>query len=706
MGRLVPTVGRTLSHFAVAAAVIVLGGIFVFALGAVPSSAQTIPACEDGLDNDGDGLTDWPDDPGCYDSFDTHEYNAPAYACQNGVDDDGDGRIDWPNDPGCVSGSDADEYNPPPPPPRCQNGVDDDGDGLVDWPNDPGCTSGADDDEYHVPPPIPKCENGVDDDGDGLIDWPNDPGCTASDDNDEYHVPPPVLERCRNSVDDDADGLIDWPSDTGCASSTDNDEYNPQLPQCENNFDDDGDGKTDFPEDLGCVEGPDNEEYNPVQPPQVTMSLDEDENYVAFQNLDATYYIALRCANSGQALDGVKALGEHVGPGYISRVVRRVGVARTVAEPYDANNGLLQGVGVFGTHLALVHDTQRLDSNYYEEGVANANYCWSQPGRPGNLPPLAGVKSWDPVVQPAVINEAGTLTGVLAVEVVIGNDVADILRIRYDLRVKPTVVYQWTTVTVLCDNGLCSPDGRRYYVKEPKIVVTLNPSEAQEYSRVSCWDTSTTKWGSSALVAKFVGNNPQPGGQTGRCVGGASSGLTRGRALFDYGTSTNNPSAPVPANCTTPPSTSDRTCFVVTGRGFTPGTPLAQTPLRNWENGGYPPFSGSKGSFDQWAVKSGSSGWLRLVGDGDGCSYHSRGSPAANANNLDGQDSRRWEIYGRSPNPQNRNERGVIFKAWEGGTGPNYCYQQFARLGPAGDAWGAFNAYSFGPGWEHGTYPG
>lgn len=39
----------------------------------------------------------------------------PPAACADGVDNDGDGLIDYPNDPGCSSSSDTDETNTPPP---------------------------------------------------------------------------------------------------------------------------------------------------------------------------------------------------------------------------------------------------------------------------------------------------------------------------------------------------------------------------------------------------------------------------------------------------------------------------------------------------------------------------------------------------------------------------------------------------------------
>lgn len=41
----------------------------------------------------------------------------PAAACADGADNDGDGLVDYPADPGCTSATDTDETNAPPPPP-------------------------------------------------------------------------------------------------------------------------------------------------------------------------------------------------------------------------------------------------------------------------------------------------------------------------------------------------------------------------------------------------------------------------------------------------------------------------------------------------------------------------------------------------------------------------------------------------------------
>lgn len=66
--------------------------------------------------------------------------------CNDGHDDDGDGKTDYPNDPGCASPNGADEADncPGPECPECANGVDDDNDGSMDYPGDVTCKSASD----------------------------------------------------------------------------------------------------------------------------------------------------------------------------------------------------------------------------------------------------------------------------------------------------------------------------------------------------------------------------------------------------------------------------------------------------------------------------------------------------------------------------------------------------------------------------------
>lgn len=206
--------------------------------------ASTIPACDDGIDNDNDGLIDL-DDPGCDNASDNNEYDAPPAKtqCDDGVDNDGDNLIDL-NDPGCTDALDDDERNPPPGVELsvtltttddwgsgyCANGeVTNNTDSAVDWKviiSPEGTIRDFWNGNYQVvsdgievrgapwnatlqagastvfgfcaertappPPPRPACDDGIDNDGDGRIDL-QDPGCSSATDDDETDPvkPPP-----------------------------------------------------------------------------------------------------------------------------------------------------------------------------------------------------------------------------------------------------------------------------------------------------------------------------------------------------------------------------------------------------------------------------------------------------------------------------------------------------------------------------------
>jgi hypothetical protein len=168
----------------------------LLAFGCSPASKSD---CNDGRDNDGDGLID-DADPGCaYNDGDSEYPNPPeppAKACANDSDDDGDGLTDYPDDPGCASADDDDETDPPPPPPQCNDGIDNDGDGRYDYPYDAGCESLEDDDEVN-PDPLPACGDGIDNDANGMTDYPGDPGCTAASDDEEWSAAP---AQCGPSI--------------------------------------------------------------------------------------------------------------------------------------------------------------------------------------------------------------------------------------------------------------------------------------------------------------------------------------------------------------------------------------------------------------------------------------------------------------------------------------------------------------------------
>ena len=89
-----------------------------------------VSQCSDGLDNDGDGLLDYPEDPGCSAPDDSSE-QSPSLPCDDGLDNDADGLIDYPADLGCKDPTWGLEN------PQCSDGIDNDGDRKIDWDGGP-----------------------------------------------------------------------------------------------------------------------------------------------------------------------------------------------------------------------------------------------------------------------------------------------------------------------------------------------------------------------------------------------------------------------------------------------------------------------------------------------------------------------------------------------------------------------------------------
>lgn len=94
------------------------GAAYVF------SDLQAPPACDNGLDDDGDGASDL-EDAGCSGSLDTSE-RAATLACDDGRDNDGDGAVDTA-DIGCR------DEGWPTESPECSDGIDNDQDELIDF---------------------------------------------------------------------------------------------------------------------------------------------------------------------------------------------------------------------------------------------------------------------------------------------------------------------------------------------------------------------------------------------------------------------------------------------------------------------------------------------------------------------------------------------------------------------------------------------
>lgn len=221
-----------------------------------------VMACEDGIDNDGDGKKDYPDEPGCTSRTDDDETDpTPKPLCSNGIDDNGDGYKDYPLDTDCHAASENYEG-----PAACEDGLDNDGDGKVDYPNDPGCLTPSDTTESD-PYPKPKCGDGLDNDGDGRVDYPADADCAAASDDDEGPLP-----QCMDGVDNDGNGLKDYPRDPGCLTSFDTLE-GPTEPcaNCRCGADLNGDGAPDGQgETAACGTTADGGSMCPLQQQQCT----------------------------------------------------------------------------------------------------------------------------------------------------------------------------------------------------------------------------------------------------------------------------------------------------------------------------------------------------------------------------------------------------------------------------------------------------
>ena len=234
------------------------------------SESLAADTCNDGIDNDCDGLTDTAD-PDCA---------APDEICDNGIDDDFDGNVDCADldcenfvygttscgigacaaegQEVCQSPDIVDTCTPGSPSSEslaagtCDDGIDNDCDGLTDT-ADPDCSA-----------PDEICDNGIDDDFDGNIDCADldcdgfmDGACSTGlpgicaagtlvcQDGGQVCVQNQTAgtegpfgdATCEDGLDNDCDGQID-DSDSGCAPV-------PEPEICDDGIDNDLDGAAD-----------------------------------------------------------------------------------------------------------------------------------------------------------------------------------------------------------------------------------------------------------------------------------------------------------------------------------------------------------------------------------------------------------------------------------------------------------------------------
>ncbi|QSA96502.1 cellulose binding domain-containing protein [Methylococcus sp. EFPC2] len=215
--------------------------------------------------------------------------NRGFVACNDGVDNDGDGATDYPADPGCVSASDGDETDPLPVPAVCADGLDNDGDGLTDYPADPGCASATDADESNPPLPteLPASLRITGDWGSGYCADVAVTNGTAAGVvwKTTFTAQGPIQNLwsatyTQNGKQVEAQGA-EW-NTTLAAGATANfgfcAERTSVTPVCSDGLDNDGDGLADYPDDSGCNSPTDTDETDPI-PGSVSAALSIDSDW-------------------------------------------------------------------------------------------------------------------------------------------------------------------------------------------------------------------------------------------------------------------------------------------------------------------------------------------------------------------------------------------------------------------------------------------
>jgi hypothetical protein len=110
-------------------------------------NGKCLAQCGDGIDNDGDGVRDYPDDLSCSSLNDNSE-SFPKMQCYDGFDNDRDRYVDL-EDPNCEDTQDNSEdvfdYGRT----ECSDRIDNDGDGLIDM-EDSNCDNEREDNEANL----------------------------------------------------------------------------------------------------------------------------------------------------------------------------------------------------------------------------------------------------------------------------------------------------------------------------------------------------------------------------------------------------------------------------------------------------------------------------------------------------------------------------------------------------------------------------
>jgi hypothetical protein len=379
-----------------------------------------------------------------------------------------------------------------------------------------------------------------------------------------------------------------------------------------------------------------------------------------------------------------------VGPGYVAAVWNKSGELvlddTEVAAHLGPNSGAT-GLGMFGFHLARGY------APFTTVDARGGQHVWQIAGRfcNANRRPTDwggyrgfGVRSFSsPSSGSYQAPEVQGNVGRFAIEVVLGDDHSDLVRVRYTYRIGSNYVKSYVRVTTLCGGGSCDAQaaGGNAFLKEPKLTVGVNPPDpdAVGYAQMNIFSdaghTATTldrrnDWSNAcgaspgypanSELCEWGGVNPR--NSTGQCNDPA-----RRRVRFWR-----------PGRvCAGDPS-----CLVVAARAV------------DTELGTSTPWQGPLG-LDGWALANVSDRRQQA-------SKVDSPNGGLEADNCHGGDSskiavRRWEMAGYAKTAGCSYENALAsFHGWEGGTGFYDCEPLYYRFGASGESWVNVLSYGFG----------
>lgn len=406
--------------------------------------------------------------------------------------------------------------------------------------------------------------------------------------------------------------------------------------------------------------------------------------YVDFTNASGRFRIYTTCL--GPDATKPQYLGHEgtVGPGYVATMwdaKGRVITDDTAVLSYVGPNSGATGIGQFGFHLARVPQ----DGTPFTAGNADDRRAFQVSGRfcNANRRPSDyggyngfGVRSSKVTDAPHV-----DMRGIVrfAMDVVLGDDRADLVDVRYTYEIAGHDAKMWIRVTNLCDHGKCGAGGDAF-VKEPKVIAGVNPRSPDDVG----YELMTTFGAGGFVGESTLANNHWKGA----C--GESPNYPAPDTRCEYGGQ--NPVGKT-GQCDDPARAKVRFWSGKTACAEDPACLVVSARAADTEGGATVPWSGSGKGLDAWAAANVAENRDRAATEDSPAG----GAKTACGGNAAARVNRRWEMAGFAKTAGCSYTTAIVaFHGWEGGTGIFDCENLYYRLGPAGESY--VMALAFGAG--------